>query len=99
MAARGECSSLLSVKQFKEQFLEFLQPSEYDRRKNNVELQDLAKEMNVTMEIVTDLSEVCRYVWRKQQWIKTKGKNEMNEQSHLVYRYTDLFITMLCSSL
>lgn len=61
MAARGECSSLISVKQFKEQFLEFLEPSQYGRKKVDLELTDMAKEMDVAMEIVTDLSEVCRY--------------------------------------
>ena len=60
MASRGECSSLISVKQFKEQFLEFLAPTQYERKKVELEPTDMAKEMNVAMEIVTDLSEVCR---------------------------------------
>lgn len=60
MAARGECSALISVKQFKEQFLEILEPSEFGRKKVKLELTDMAKEMDVAMEIVTDLSEVCR---------------------------------------
>ena len=60
MASRGECSSLISVKQFKEQFLEFLEPTQHERKKVELEPTDMAKEMNVAMEIVTDLSEVCR---------------------------------------
>ena len=61
MATRGECtSSLISVKAFKQQFFDFLEPSQYERRRNEAELADMAKEMNVPMEIVTDLSEVCR---------------------------------------
>lgn len=61
MATRGECSSsLISVKEFKKQFLEFLEPSQYERKRNELQLEDMAKEMNVAMEIVTDLSEVCR---------------------------------------
>lgn len=60
MAARGECSSLISVKQFKEQFLEFLEPSQYERKKVELELTDMAKKMELPMETVTDLSEVCR---------------------------------------
>lgn len=60
MAARGECSPLISVKEFKEQFLEFLEPSQYERKKVELQLTDMAKEMDVPMEIVTDLSEVCR---------------------------------------
>lgn len=61
MAARGECtSSLISVKEFKQQFLEFLEPCQYEKKRNELELADMAKEMNVSMEIVTDLSEVCR---------------------------------------
>lgn len=48
MAARGECtSSLISIKEFKLQFQE-------------LDLQEMAGEMNVSMEIVTDLTEVCR---------------------------------------
>ena len=61
MAARGECtSSLISIKEFKQQFLEFLEPSQYARKCAELELADMAKEMNVAMEIVTDLNEVCR---------------------------------------
>lgn len=60
MASRGECSSLISVKQFKEQFLEFLEPKQYERKKVELELTDMTREMNVAMEIATDLSEVCR---------------------------------------
>lgn len=51
---------MISVKQFKEQFLEFLAPTQYERKKVELEPTDMAKEMNVAMEIVTDLSEVCR---------------------------------------
>jgi len=51
---------LISVKEFKKQFLEFLEPSQYERKRNELQLEDMAKEMNVAMEIVTDLSEVCR---------------------------------------
>ena len=53
---------MISVKQFKEQFLEFLEPPQYERKKVELELTDMAKEMNVAMEIVTDLNEVCRLV-------------------------------------
>lgn len=61
MATRGECtSSLLSVKEFKQQFFDFLEPSQYERKRSEVELADMAKEMDVAMDIVTDLSEVCR---------------------------------------
>lgn len=61
MATRGECtSSLLSVKDFKQQFFDFLEPSQYERKRSEVELADMAKEMDVAMDIVTDLSEVCR---------------------------------------
>lgn len=51
---------MISVKQFKEQFLEFLEPKQYERKKVELELTDMAREMNVAMEIATDLSEVCR---------------------------------------
>lgn len=61
MAARGEISSLISVKQFKEEYMDFLEPSQIERKKIEFELPDMAKEMDVPMEIVTDLSEVCRY--------------------------------------
>lgn len=48
MAARGECtSSLISIKEFKLQFRE-------------LDLEEMAGEMNVSMEIMTDLTEVCR---------------------------------------
>lgn len=62
MAARGECSTLISIKKFKEQFLEFLEPSQYERKKVEPELTDMGKEMNLPMDVVTDLSEVCRYI-------------------------------------
>ncbi|CAH3195011.1 unnamed protein product, partial [Porites evermanni] len=47
MAARGECtSSLISIKEFKLQFQE-------------LDLEEMAGEMNVSVEIMTDLTEVC----------------------------------------
>ena len=62
MATRGECtSSLISVREFKRQFIEFLDPEAYERKRREVVLADMAVEMNVPMEIIADLSEVCRY--------------------------------------
>ncbi|XP_068695251.1 snRNA-activating protein complex subunit 3-like [Montipora foliosa] len=60
MATRGECtSSLISVREFKRQFIEFLDPEAYERKRREVVLADMAVEMNVPMEIIADLSEVC----------------------------------------
>ncbi|XP_068726129.1 uncharacterized protein [Montipora capricornis] len=60
MATRGECtSSLISVRDFKRQFIEFLDPEAYERKRREVVLADMAVEMNVPMEIIADLSEVC----------------------------------------
>lgn len=52
---------MISVKQFKEEYMDFLEPSQIERKKIEFEIPDMAKEMDVPMEIVTDLSEVCRY--------------------------------------
>lgn len=62
MATRGECtSSLISLRDFKRQFLEFLEPASYERKRKEVLLTDMVAEMNLPMEIVADLNEVCRY--------------------------------------
>lgn len=61
MAARGECSNLISIKQFKKEFMEFLEPAQYERKNFEIDLTQMAKEMDVPMDVVTDLSEVCRY--------------------------------------
>lgn len=59
MAARGECSNLISIKQFKKEFMEFLEPAQYERKKFEIDMTQMAKEMDVPMDVVTDLSEVC----------------------------------------
>lgn len=62
MATRGECtSSLISVRDFKRQFLEFLEPASYERKRKEVLLTDMVAEMDLPMETIADLNEVCRY--------------------------------------
>ena len=86
MATRGECtSSLISVRDFKRQFLEFLEPASYERKRKEVLLTDMVAEMDLPMETIADLNEVCRYalncsdekiilhqVWRRMLAVRLK---------------------------
>ena len=61
MAGKGECSRLISVRDFRKRFVEALDPTEYGERKGNIDPEDLSTEMGVPIETVVDLTEVCRY--------------------------------------
>ena len=60
MSAKTDCSRLISVKDFKHRFIEALEPTEYERKKREVDPECLSKEMGVPLETIVDLMEVCR---------------------------------------
>lgn len=60
MSGKGEYSQLISVKDFKRQFIDSLEPKEYERKRKEIEPETMEKEMGVPLETVNDLIEVCR---------------------------------------
>ena len=56
------CSQLISVRQFQSNYLEVIDNADLDRNLLDLDVYDMAEEMNIPVETVHELSEVCRFV-------------------------------------
>ena len=59
MADKSDCSPILSVKSFKEQFIKVLKPEDFGRKCSDASEDQMAEEMDVSVETFRELAEVC----------------------------------------
>ena len=54
-----ESANVVSVKKFKDQFINVLKPDDFGRKDSDAAEQYLAEEMGVSLETLKELTEVC----------------------------------------